>query len=60
MSLRQATNLVYALHVREMDAEDRASFERSLNAPLDGKQIKRDSIMERAQSMGMQPIGVSG
>ena len=60
MSLRQATNLVYAMHVREMGAEDRASFDRSLNSPIDGKQIKRDSIMARAESMGIQPIGIGG
>jgi len=57
MTLRQACNIAYAMHVRNMDGEQLENFNAKLYGDMNGNVQRGESIRERSRGMG-QPIRI--
>jgi len=59
MSYRQILNVVYAMHIKNMDPEQRAGFDRALNDTPDGRNQKAER-RARMAAQGIEGIEVRG
>jgi hypothetical protein len=62
MSLRQILNIVYAMHVEDLDAEARQQFDAMLNEDPEeaGVNSRRATVQQRAEALGTAPAVISG